>query len=67
MFDTSFLKSSRFQALVALAIVFLLGQYGILPDEIVTAFATILGGHIGIRTIDRATEKLGNSESASGL
>ena len=57
--DLSFLKSNRFQALVALSIIILLGKYQILPLEIVTAFVTVLAGHIGIRSIDRFSEKIG--------
>lgn len=57
------IKSTRFQALVALSIVIILGDYGILPYEVVTAFVTILGGHIGIRTIDRLGEKIGNENT----
>lgn len=60
MSDMSFLKSNRFQALIVLAIFFVLGQYNILPAEIVAAITTVLAGHIGIRTIDRAAEKIGN-------
>lgn len=59
----SILKSSRFQALVALSIFIVLGSYGILPLEIVAAAVTMLGGHIGIRTIDRLGEKIGNGNS----
>lgn len=50
------LKSSRFQALVALAVFTVLGSYHILPVEIVEAAWIILGGHIGIRTVDRFSE-----------
>lgn len=54
------IKSTRFQALVALSIVIILGDYGILPYEVVTAFVTILGGHIGIRSWDRFSDKIGS-------
>jgi len=53
------LKSNRFQALVVLSIFVILGQYDILSEPIVTAAITILGGHIGIRTIDRFSENIG--------
>lgn len=54
------IKSTRFQALVLLAIFGILNTYGILTDMIMTAAMTILGGHIGIRTLDRLGEKIGN-------
>ena len=53
------LRSSRFQALLIIAMIQLLGNYGYVNPEIVISFTTVLGGHIGIRTIDRASEKIG--------
>ncbi len=59
----SILRSNRFHALVALSIFVILGARGILPLEIVSAAVTILAGHIGIRTIDRLGEKIGNGNT----
>jgi len=51
-------KSTRFQALVLLAVIFFAGDMGWLSGELVQAFALILGGHVGIRTVDRFSEKI---------
>jgi len=56
------IKSSRFQALVLLAIFSALHSAGLLSSTILEASIIILGGHIGIRTLDRASEKIGNTE-----
>lgn len=56
--DFSFLKSNRFWSLVAIAIVWVAGQWGILSPEIVAAIEVILGGHIVIRTTDRFSETI---------
>mgnify|MGYP001569028412 CR=1 FL=1 len=52
-------KSSRFQSLVILAVVGLLKAYGVVSEEIYQALLVILGGHIGIRTVDRISDKIG--------
>jgi hypothetical protein len=51
-----FLKSRRFWALVFIAIIGVLRVEGIISDEIATGIITILGGFIGIRTIDKFSE-----------
>lgn len=60
--DFSFLKSNRFWSLVGIAIVFVLGQYGILSPEVVAALEVILGGHIVIRTTDRFSETIASGK-----
>lgn len=57
------LKSNRFHALVALSAFIILGSYDLVPPEIVAAAFTILAGHIGIRTVDRFGEKIGNGKN----
>lgn len=57
--DISFLKSNRFQALVVLAIVIWLNAHGFIDATLMEAFVVVLGGHISLKTIDRATERLG--------
>jgi hypothetical protein len=53
------IKSTRFQALVVIAILSLLEHYGVVTTQIYTALVTILAGHVGIRTVDRLGEKIG--------
>ena len=53
------IRSNRFQALVALAVVSALYSYGWVGDIIWEGALLVLGGHIGIRTIDRFADKLG--------
>jgi hypothetical protein len=48
-----FLTSTRFWALVAIAIVGVLDAEGILSSPIAQALVTILGGFVVVRTIDR--------------
>ena len=60
--DLSFLKSNRFWALTLGSVIFYLKTKGWLGDPEVILIETILGGFITIRTVDRATEKLGCSE-----
>ena len=57
--DTGFLKSNRFWALVVLAVVMWFNSQGFIAEGLFDAFIVVLGGHIGLRTLDRATEKLG--------
>jgi len=54
-----FLTSRRFWFLVLVAIIGVLDTEGIIPDEIAKSLIVILGGFIGIRTIDRFGEKAG--------
>jgi hypothetical protein len=56
--DWSFLKSRRFWCLVLIAIVKVLAAEGIIPDFLASGLYTILGGFIGIRTIDKFIETL---------
>lgn len=53
-----FLKSRRFWALVLVAIIGVLQNEGIISNEIAVGIITILGGFIGIRTIDRFSETI---------
>lgn len=59
---TSILKSNRFHALVAFAIVGVLMGNNWIDQSVGLALLTILAGHIGIRTVDRLGEKIGRSE-----
>ena len=54
-----FYKSTRFWALVLFAGVGILQNYAMLPAEVSLALLTVLGGHIGIRTVDRFSEEVG--------
>lgn len=58
-----FLTSNRFWALILTGIVQALGKGGYLSPDIVSAFLVILGGFIGIRTVDRFSEKLSERKS----
>jgi hypothetical protein len=55
----AFLTSNRFWALVIGAVAFYLEQKGIFGSDEMILIATITGGFIGIRTFDRASEKMG--------
>lgn len=55
-----FLTSTRFWALVLIAIIGVLEAEGTLSAEIAVALVTILGGFVGIKTVDRFSEKVGN-------
>ena len=46
-----FYLSSRFWAVVLSAVVYLLGQYAVLPPELVNALYLPLLGHIGFRSL----------------
>ena len=54
-----FLTSNRFWAVVVIAVVMMLYSYGLVPVEVRDLLVTICGAHVGLRTIDRAAEKLG--------
>ena len=56
--DWSFLKSRRFWALVIIGIFKALETVGALPSVLVDAFITVLGGFIGIDTIDKFSRTL---------
>jgi hypothetical protein len=53
-----FLKSRRFWSLVVIAIIGVLESEAILSSDIANAIIVLLGGFIGIRTIDRFSEKI---------
>jgi hypothetical protein len=61
--DLRFLKSNRFWGLVVIAIIGVLLKEGIIIDSIAAALITIVGGFIGIRTIDRASEFVGGART----
>jgi len=54
----AFLKSRRFWALVLIAIVKVLDTEGIIPGTIASGIIMVLSGFVGIRTIDRFSEKV---------
>lgn len=60
--NLDFLKSNRFWALVIGAIVFYLKTKGFIGDPEMILIETILGGHITLKTVDRAAEKIGSGE-----
>ena len=53
------LKSTRFQALLILALVGVLQDYGWIASPIAQAFYLVLATHIGVRTIDKFSQKMG--------
>ena len=53
----NFLQSRRLWGLVIIAIVGVLGSEGVLSSDIVSSVVVIVGGFIGIRTIDRFSGK----------
>jgi hypothetical protein len=53
-----FLKSTRFWSLVILAVLYYLNSKGLMAQDIFNALAIIIGGHAGIRTIDRFAEQV---------
>lgn len=57
--NLEFLKSNRFWGLVAGAVVLYLQTKGFIGEAETILIATVLGGFITIRTIDRISEKLG--------
>lgn len=58
--DISFLKSNRFWALIGLTGFYFLHAQGLVDSEIYGAAFMFFGGFIGIRTVDRLSEKMGN-------
>jgi len=60
--DLSFLNSKRFWGLIAIAIIGVLIEEGILSSEVGQALIKIIGGFIAIRTIDRFSEKIGKGK-----
>lgn len=55
-----FLKSRRFWSLVAIGIIQALEAEGIIPGVLAKSLYTILGGFIGITTIDHFAKYLAN-------
>lgn len=53
-----FLKSRRFWGLIIIAILGVFENEGIIAQDIVSAIVLIIGGFIGIRTLDRFSETL---------
>lgn len=54
-------SSSRFWSLVIVAALALLAEYQLLSVEIVQSLVLVLLGHVGIRTVDRFSEKVGKT------
>jgi hypothetical protein len=57
----AFLTSVRFWAVVAIAIVGVLQTEGIITAEVSTALITILGGFVGLKTIDKFGKSIGGN------
>lgn len=62
MSKLSFLSSTRFWGLIIMAIVRVLEGEMILSSDLATAIYTIVGGYIGIRTIDKTAKAVGGIE-----
>lgn len=60
--DLKFLTSNRFWAMIIAAVSYYLQSKGILGSEEMVLIATIAGGFVGVRTFDRAAEKLGGTD-----
>lgn len=58
MSKLSFLKSRRFWGLIIIAVLGVFQNEGIIAQDIVSAIVLIIGGFIGIRTLDRFSETL---------
>jgi len=54
-----FLTSNRFWALVLLGLSIWFHSIGWIPVELASFIEVICGGHIGIKTLDRFSEKFG--------
>lgn len=57
--DLSFLKANRFWALVIGAVAIYIKAKGFIGESELILIETVVGGFIGIRTIDRLGEKVG--------
>jgi len=53
----AFLKSIRFWKLVLAAVIYVLGQYGVIPMELATGIVGLLGIDVAIKTIDKFSTK----------
>jgi hypothetical protein len=58
--DFSFLKSNRFWAMVIGALAIYLTEKGLIGEAEIKLIGTITAGFVGIRTVDRFSEKIGN-------
>jgi len=54
-----FLGSTRFWAIVVLALAMLLKSWNLLPAELMDFLMVVCGSHVGIRSLDRAMEYMG--------
>lgn len=63
MTKLKFLESTRFWAVVVIAVAMLLKDYSLISAELFNFIATVAGGHIGIRTLDRGAEKIGSKDT----
>ena len=52
----SFLQSRRFWGLIIIAVIGVLESQGIIPADMAGGLVIIIGGFIGIRTVDRFGE-----------
>ncbi len=61
--DFSFIRSTRFWAIVIGALSIYLQSKGFIGDPEMILIATITGGFTVVRTIDRAAEKSGSADT----
>jgi hypothetical protein len=59
----SFLKSNRFWAMVAFVAVLVAQDNGVVSMQTADYLLALLGGFIGVRTIDRFAEKSGATDT----
>jgi len=57
------MQSTRFWALLALALAIYLNDQNLISDNLASFIFTVGAGHIGIRTVDRFGEKIGEQPS----
>jgi hypothetical protein len=60
--DFSFIGSTRFQAAVVIALLQILVNNGVVAPEMAEPLQFVCLTHIGLRTVDRAAEKLGKKK-----
>lgn len=58
-----FLKATRFWAMIITAIAVYLSQTGVIDESLAQLIATISGGFLAVKTLDRASETLSNKLS----
>ena len=61
--DFDFIHSNRFWSVVVIAVVTYLHTKGLVGMSEMLLVNTILGGHVGLRTVDRAFEKAGSKDT----